>query len=197
MILEDVEGATPLEHEEMEGLKFKHITTRGQLDELESQNILMGLKWLSKKRSADIQSDSFLREFHKQLFGVVWAWAGTYRLTEKNIGDDPSYISTNLINLLEDCKAWVEYESYPPIEIAVRLHHRLVKIHPFPNGNGRTSRMYADLIASKLLGIGPIDYTSGGDLSNESPERSKYINALRQADGGDYSGLLDIAHNSI
>jgi len=39
----------------------------------------------------------------------------------------------------------IERRTYPPDEIAVRFHHRLVVIHPFPNGNGRHARLMADL----------------------------------------------------
>lgn len=83
------EGATPLDPDEMEGLKFTHVTTRGELDELEQANITQGLRWLSRKRGGDVLTDDFQRMLHKRLFGEVWSWAGTYRLREKNIGIDP------------------------------------------------------------------------------------------------------------
>jgi len=56
------EGATPLDPDEMGGLKFKHITTRGELDQLEQGNIQIGLGWLSRIRIKDILSEEFVRE---------------------------------------------------------------------------------------------------------------------------------------
>lgn len=83
------DGATPLDPDEIEGLRFAHVTTRAELDELEQANIIDGLQWLRRRRQRDILTDEFLRELHRRLFGRVWAWAGTYRLSEKNIGIDP------------------------------------------------------------------------------------------------------------
>ncbi|WP_236559724.1 mobile mystery protein B [Colwellia sp. 20A7] len=155
MITNDsIEGATPLDPDELSGLKFKHITTRNQLDELEQANIVNGLLWLKKNSNReDVLTINFALNLHKALFKDVWKWAGTIRLTEKNIGDDPFQISVNLRNLLDDCSAWIEFDTYPAHESILRFHHQLVKIHPFPNGNGRFSRIYADLIAKKAFDI--------------------------------------------
>ena len=126
------EGATPLDPDEMAGLKFKHITTRGELDQVEQANIQDGLKWLSRQKKPDVLTDQFVRELHKKLFGDVWAWAGEFRRTEKNIGIDPIKIPIDLRLLLDDVRFWIEHNTYPPGEIAARFHHRLVYIHLFP-----------------------------------------------------------------
>ncbi len=187
------EGATPLEPEELEGLKFKHVRLRPELDQLESINIESGIKWSLKQKDPDILSESFLRDLHKRLLGDVWDWAGKFRQTEKNIGVDPLCIAVELRNLFEDCKAWLEFNSYPPLEIAVRFHHRLVKIHPFPNGNGRHSRIMADLLCKHKLSIDYIDWAAGQNLQQLGERRSSYINALRKSDGHDYSDLIAFA----
>ena len=189
---EDVEGATPLEPEELVGLKFKHITTRRQLDELEQANIVAGLLWLKKSiRRDDVLSLQFSFELHKALFKNVWTWAGSFRLTEKNIGIDPINISVDLRNLLDDLQAWVEFGSYSPQEAVLRFHHQLVKIHPFPNGNGRFSRIYADIVAEKYFKISPISW-GGRELDKMTEVRINYIKALRAADGGDLTLLLEL-----
>ena len=189
---ENVEGATPLDPDELAGLKFKHITTRGQLDELEQANIVTGLLWL-KKNSArdDVLTINFAMDLHKILFKDVWRWAGTFRLTEKNIGIDPRQVSVALRNLLDDLEAWIEFSTYPPLESILIFHHQLVKIHPFPNGNGRFSRIYADIIAEKYFNIKPVQW-GGRDLDKMTQTRSDYINSLRAADGGDLSLLLQL-----
>ena len=129
------DGATPLDPNELEGLKFPHIQTRSQLDRLEQQNIQEGLKWLASQRKCnDLLTTEFTKELHKRLFGLVWKWAGSFRTTEKNIGIDPINISVELYKLLEDARYWIDHHTYPPIELAARFHHRQVQIHLFPNG---------------------------------------------------------------
>ena len=189
---DNVEGATPLDPDEMAGLKVKHITTRNQLDELEQINIVSGLRWLKKNESRnDILTIDFALNLHKALFKDIWKWAGTFRLTEKNIGIDPLQISVNLRNLLDDVSAWLEFDTYPARESALRFPHQLVKIHPFPNGNGRFSRIYTDLVATKLFDAPAINW-GGRDLDNMTETRKNYINALRIADSGDMSALLNL-----
>lgn len=185
------EGATPLDPDEMAGLKFKHITTRGELDQVEQANIQSGLKWLSRQKAPEILSEEFVRELHRKLFGDVWVWAGKFRRTEKNIGVDPIKIAIDLRLLLDDTRYWVEHDTYSPKEIAARFHHKLVYIHLFPNGNGRHSRIIADAILTKLLKEKPIDWAGEFRLEELNERRKQYIEALRAADGGDYSFLFD------
>jgi Fic-DOC domain mobile mystery protein B len=191
--MEYPEGATPLDPDEMDGLKFSHVTTRGELDHLEQANIQDGLRWLTRHKGKDILNDQFARKLHSQLFGAVWKWAGQYRNTEKNIGVDPIQISTKLRELLDDVQYWVEHETYDPKEAAVRFHHRLVYIHPFPNGNGRHARFYADALLEKVYGTDWIDWSGGYDLQQMNVRRNQYINALRAADAGNYDPLFDFA----
>lgn len=184
------EGATPLDPDELAGLKFPHVTTRGELDHLEQANIQEGLQWLNRTRNTDILSEGFVRTLHKRLFGEVWRWAGTFRLTEKNIGIDPIMIAIKLRHLIDDTRYWIDHETYPPIEIGARFHHRLVFIHPFPNGNGRHARIMADTILTKVCGIDPIDWAGGYDLQSMNERRDIYIKALRAADQHDYKPLF-------
>jgi len=187
------DGATGLEPEEREGLKFKHVTTRAQLDHLEQANIQEGLNWLARRRKGDLLDESFVRELHRRLFGQVWAWAGSFRQTEKNIGVDPLQISVQLRMLLDDAKYWSEHETYPPQEACLRFHHRLVYIHLFPNGNGRHARIMADVLMEELYRGEPINWGGGYDLQAMNERRSAYIQALRLADQGDYSALFEFA----
>ncbi len=190
MIFEEPDGATPLDPDELNGLKFKHITTRGELDELEQANIEQGLAWLSRRRAGDILDDAFVRALHKRLFGDIWAWAGDYRLTEKNIGIDPRQIAMQLRMLLDDTRYWVEHGVYAPLEAAARFHHRMVQIHPFANGNGRHARIAADILLEDKFGLPPIQWASGFDLQADNERRKTYIAALRAADGHDFDPLL-------
>jgi Fic-DOC domain mobile mystery protein B len=192
-MIEYPEGATPLDPDEMEGLKFKHVTTRGELDQLEQANIEMGLLWLGRSRTNDILSEEFVRELHKRLFGDVWKWAGMFRTSGKNIGVDVDQIGVQLRVLLDDTSYWIEHNTYTNEEIAIRFHHRLVNIHIFPNGNGHHARIMADALLTKLLKQKPIDWASGHDLQSMSDRRREYINALQAADNEDYTLLFQFA----
>jgi Fic-DOC domain mobile mystery protein B len=184
------DGATPLDPDEMEGLRFKHISTRGELDQLEQANITEGMKWLGKQKAPNVLTEKFVCDLHKRLFGDVWKWAGSFRKTEKNIGVDPIQIRIQLRQLLGDVRYWVEHDTYLPRELAARLHHKLVYIHPFPNGNGRHARIMADAVLTKLLIEPSIDWAGGYTLESMNERRNKYIAALRAADEHDFSELL-------
>jgi Fic-DOC domain mobile mystery protein B len=187
------EGATPLDPNELDSLKFKHITTRGELDHLEQANIESGLQWLAKSKTSDILNEAFVRELHRRLFGDVWKWAGTFRTTEKNIGVDPRQISVQLRLLLDDMRYWIDDKTCSPKESAVRFHHRLASLHPFPNGNGRHARIMADAVLVKIFKEPPINWSAGYDLQSMGERRVQYIAALRAADQGDYGPLLAFA----
>ena len=189
---EDDEANTPLTEEERAQLIPTYITQRRELNEAELANISEATKWLSS-RKREVLDDAFLRELHKRMFGKVWQWAGEYRTTPRNIGIDAYRIPTEVRQLVDDVAYQVGHETYPPDEIAVRFSHRLVSIHPFPNGNGRHSRMVADLLAVQL-GQKPFSW---GRMSLVDPNatRKAYIAALQAADGHDIEPLLAFARS--
>lgn len=191
-MLDDPEGATPLDPDEMEGLKHKHVTTRGELDHLEQANIQSGMQWMKKIRKKEILNEKFVRDLYRKLFGEVWRWAGIFRMTEKNIGVDPREITVNLRMLLHDVRYWIDNETYSLEEIAIRFHHRLVCIHLFPNGNGRHARIMADALL-KVFEKPPIDWAGGLDLQTMAVRRKEYITALRAADQENYVPLFEFA----
>ncbi len=187
------EGVTPIDPDETEGLKHKHVSTREELDQLEQANVQAGMIWLSRSRRKDILSEGFVRELHKRLFGEVWKWAGIFRITTKNIGVDVEQIGVQLKILLDDVNYWIENKTYSSKEIAVRFHHRLVKIHLFPNGNGRHARIMADAILEKLFKQPPIGWAGGQDLEEINDRRKEYIRALQAADNENYKPLFEFA----
>ena len=191
--MEYPEGATPLDLNEMDGIKHKHVTTRGELDHLEQANIQSGLRWLKRSRRRDLLTEIYVRHLHRKLFGDVWKWAGTFRTTEKNIGVEPREIAVQLRLLLDDVQFWIAKQTYSPQEIALRFHHRLVLIHPFPNGNGRLARVMADALLSKVFDQPPLDWTGKENVESMGPRRRTYISALQEADRGNYDSLLAFA----
>jgi len=181
------DAATPLTQDEKQGLIPSYITLRRELNEAEQLGITAAEEWaFSRKR--DVLDEIFLRRLHKRMFKDVWRWAGELRTTPRNIGVEPWNITSMLRNLIEDARYWVLHETYPSDEIAVRFHHRLVMIHPFPNGNGRHARLAADLLLVKL---GQERFTWGRvSLVNAGETRQKYVAALRAADAHDLQPLL-------
>jgi len=170
------EGATPLDREEVKGLKLPHITSRVQLNKWEQENIVNAdLKYFSRKHR-NILSESFILKLHQEMFGTVWKWAGKYRTTEKNIGVPPWDVAIKVKALCEDAKIWINAKADSTAEIAARFHHRLVSIHPFANRNGRHARMMADLILVNLLGR-PRFTWGRSNLVNSGKTRQEYLGA--------------------
>lgn len=192
--LDYIEGQTPIDEDEKEGLLINTISTRGELDEFEQLNIQEAIEWSMKTRfnKEQLLSEDFLMLIHKKMFGEVWKWAGTVRRTNKNIGVDKTQISTELKKLIDDCSFWIDNNSFSQDEIAIRFSHRIVKIHLFPNGNGRHSRLVADILISKIFGK-PLFSWGNSDLSKNNPVRKEYLEAIRMADNDDYKPLIDFA----
>jgi len=183
------DGATPLEYGEIKGLIPTHITTKGELDALELENISRASAWIQTINADEILNTYFICRFHKKMFGDVWKWAGKYRKTEKNIGIRHVDIPVEVHNLCDEAAGWIEFNSYPPDEFAVRFHHRLVFIHPFSNGNGRHARLMADLILEKIFNKEPFSWGKV-NLAKTGNVRAVYIEALKKADDHDYNQLL-------
>ena len=186
-LLPEDDCQTPLTPEEFEGLVPSYITLREELNEAEQINIVEAQSW-GYKRTRSVLSIKFLNDLHKRMFGKVWKWAGQYRKTGKNIGVDAYKIQIELKQLVDDDAYWIELSTYEPDEIAARFHHRLVYIHPYPNGNGRHARMAADLL---LRSMEQEAVTWGSEnLTDPGRTRSQYITALRAADEHDYGPLF-------
>lgn len=194
--LKYIEGQTPLDEDEKEGLLIPTITTREELDEFEQKNIEEAILWILKKRlnKEIIFTEKFIRDLHKKMYGYVWKWAGDFRQTNKNIGIDYWKIPTELKMLLDNALFWIEQETFSADELAIIFKHRLVSIHCFPNGNGRHSRLMADIIASKIFGLDVFSW-GNDNLSNETNAREIYIKAVKLADKGDYSELIKFARS--
>jgi Fic-DOC domain mobile mystery protein B len=191
-LFEEPDGTTPLTPEEKQDLIPAHITYRTELNEAEQENIIRAQEWALARRR-DLLTEAFVKDLHRRMFGDVWRWAGKFRTSDKNIGVPFYAIPTSIRQLFDDTKAWIDYKTYPPDEIAVRFSHRFVQIHPFSNGNGRLSRLMADLIAMRLGG----DRFSWGKakLQEVGDVRRRHIEALQAADNHDIAPLLVFARS--
>lgn len=193
---EYVYGQTPIDEDEKGDLLIETIATVGELNEFEQKNIEDAIQWVTRRtfKVIDVFTQKFICNVHKHMFGSVWAWAGIFRKTDKNIGVDKYQIPVALKMLCDDALYWVENETFPPDEIAVRFKHRLVSIHCFPNGNGRHSRLMGDIIIEKLYGQAPFSW-GASDLSEASDIRSNYLQAVKAADQGVYAPLIAFARS--
>jgi len=186
-------AGTPLDPQEREGLIPTHVTTREQLNELEAKNILEAIGW-AFKRKRNISDEQFLLRLHRRMLRKVWRWAGKYRTTERNLGGLPHEIQVDMHALLDNVRYWMDNKTFPPDELAVRFHHGLVLIHPFANGNGRWSRLAADILIVQSGGE-RFSWGGGADLQELGEDRDRYIAALKKADEHDFEPLLAFARS--
>ena len=188
------DGSTPLHCDELVDLIPGHMTTQQELNAWEMKNILLAQDWAFKKK--EIISFEFIKKLHEQMFNKTWKWACVFRKTEKNIGIHWAQIPIKIKELCDDVQYQLDYEIYEKDEIALRFHHRLVLIHPFPNGNGRHARLMADLFivlqGGKRFswGLHQDINSAHQDLYASTPVRKQYIQSLQAADNGDYAKLL-------
>lgn len=187
------DSGTPLTPEEKRDLIPAHIAFRHELNAAEQNNITRGQDWALRRRRRTIVEERFMLALHRRMFGEVWRWAGRYRTSERNLGVTPWEIPVEMRKLIDDTRTWIAQAPFPRDEIAVRLHHRLVWIHPFANGNGRHARLVADLLVMQLGGErftwGRGSLYSGGEL------RQRYVAALRAADRHDVAALVAFARS--
>lgn len=184
------DGVTPLDPDEAEGL-IPDLHTQRELNEWEHANILKAYPWAFGRASRRVFEDSFALELHKRMFDETWKWAGALRRSEKNIGVSWPTIPDRLRQALDNAAYWVEHSTYSRDEAAVRFHHQLVSVHPFPNGNGRLSRLMADVMLHNE-GLSHLTWGSS-DLTVRGQARELYLASIRAADRGDISGLLRLA----
>jgi Fic-DOC domain mobile mystery protein B len=189
-------GATPIDDEDLAGLIPDFVATRADLNQVEFENIAKALPWAVRRArragTEGVLSYRFMLDLHRHMFDDVWTWAGTLRQRFTNIGVDPSEIVTQSRLLFDDARFWHAESVFPPDESAARVHGRLVSIHPFSNGNGRSTRLMADLY---LIASGAPPFTWGGSrLDEEDAGRAAYIRALVVAvETDDYSELIRFA----
>lgn len=189
-------GATPIAEEDLDGLIPDFVATRADLNQVEFESIAGALPRAFSEAVSQgpegILDHAFMLSLHRRMFGDVWVWAGTQRRRITNIGVDPTRIVAECRLLFDDAKYWHDHAVYEPDERAARIHCRLVSIHPFPNGNGRCTRLIADLY---LTSIGAQPFSWGGtSLDVDGSSRGAYITALvKAATDGDYSDLIRFA----
>lgn len=194
--LEYVNGQTPLDEDEKDGLLISTIATREELDEFEQQNIEEAIQWVLAQslKAKTIFTEQFIRNLHKRMYRNVWRQAGDFRKTNKNLGIDKWLIPTALKALLDGALYWVEHDTFTPDEIAVYFKHRIVSIHRFPNGNGRHSRLIADVIVDKIYKL-PVFSWGTDNLVQQTDTRTKYLTAVKEADKSNFESLLSFARS--
>lgn len=188
------DGQTPLSEEEKDGLLIKTITVHGELDEYEHLNIENAIEWTirTKFKRDQVLTEEFIKKLHRKMLGDVWKWAGSFRKSNKNIGIHWTQIGVELKYLLDDTNYWIKNNTYSPEEISIRFKHRLVSIHCFPNGNGRHSRIMADILMEHIFKKEVFTWQESNILKADDI-RKAYINALKNADNGDIKPLIDFA----
>jgi Fic-DOC domain mobile mystery protein B len=187
----NVPGQTPLSQEDLDGLIPDHILTREELNAWEAENIRTARRELESRRAFDVLSTTALSELHRMMFGLTWKWAGTYTKTFSQFTDPRIPITVQMVELVRDTQEQLKGWDGSPDQIddiALRFHHRLVRIHPWRDGNGRHARAATDELL-RFYGMPVFSWGSGADLQSVGLGRDTYIQAMKQADAGDYAAL--------
>lgn len=186
------DSATPLDTHELDGLIPSDIATRDHLNQAEQANIIEARAWAFSRRQREVLTEAFVRAIHHRMFYRVWKWAGRYRKTEKNLGVTWLLIPEEISKLIADTRLWIADEIYGFDELGARFHHRLVSIHPFPNGNGRHARLLTDLLLAHR-GQEPFSWgqkNKDENFGNDQDTRKSYIQSLQEADQYSFSALI-------
>lgn len=189
------DGATRIDEDEAADLLPPNISTQAQLNEWEQLNIAIAVEWLlgQKLTVAHVLSTDFACRLHQRMFDRTWRWAGTFRRSDKSIGLPWFDIQPLLKDLFDHTRAQLHTEAESTDEVAARLHHGLVFIHPFPNGNGRHARLLTDAL---LTAIGQAPFSWGRKpLTAAGAPREEYIRALKRADRGDFRELIEFVRS--
>jgi Fic-DOC domain mobile mystery protein B len=181
-------GDTPID--DFSELLVKGIKTKRELAVVEAENIREAVvKYLAKrptKRMARFDV-TWLLQLHREMLGHVWAWAGKVRPGTVNIGVPQAQIEPGLHSLASDLASWTGF-GHDLLSQSTWLHHRAVQIHPFKNGNGRWSRLLANIWLK--LNRHPLTVWPEQKIGSVSIVRGEYIKAVQAADAGDYEPLL-------
>jgi Fic-DOC domain mobile mystery protein B len=192
-VLFNAEGDTPLDEDEIEGLIPSHIRARAELNAWEATNIGDAVAWAYGRAHVGILSVKMLRELHRRMFGATWKWAGTFRKSDKSISPHHSSqvpaLMHDLVNDTRTQRETSEGTSGATDEIAMRFHHRLVHIHPWPNGNGCHARLATDLLLREW-NRPAFTWGNAAGAQSTASVRGRYLGALEAADGGAYDVLL-------
>jgi Fic-DOC domain mobile mystery protein B len=171
------------------------LSTRAQLNEVERLSIQAARVWAMRDavlQRSDLFTEEFVRSLHRRMFGRIWRRAGQYRTTSLELGWEAHRVPEGVRMFLDDAEGWLRFSTYPLHEVAVRLHHRFVSIHPWSNGNGRHARLMADIVVASH-GEEPLTWGSQAAAVEPGSARSRYFAAIRMADAGDMGPLLEFA----
>ena len=171
------------------------LSTREQLYEIECLGINAARMWAMRPAvlgRPDLLTEAFSSELHRRMFSGIWRGAGRYRTGDGGAGWEPGQISQGMRMFLDDADGWMRFASYPVHESALRLHHRLVAVRPWANGNGRHARLLADVLVA-AQGEAPLTWGARSAPGGSGSQREGYRDAMRAADSGDMGPLLEFA----
>lgn len=175
-----------------EGITIKGKPLKDHLEAKDHYEALEFLYELVGDRRQPTLSEKLIRELHHLVMKKTdEEWAGRYRSGKVIIGGsdhippDAGVVPAKMRNVID----WFikQRRRSHPIELAALVHHKLVNIHPFFDGNGRTARLVMNIL---LLRHG---YPLAIILKND---RKKYYRVLARADKGEYQPLVTFISQS-
>ena len=186
---DDERAALPSEARELLGDPVRKADLYDLEQQIQSQvaDDLLGLVLDGTLSVTDLLNDHFVRELHRRMYAPVWTWGGRQRSRETNIGIAPGQISVAFRDALQDLRyRWETAHDLTARELGISAHAALVHVHPFVDGNGRTTRLLADLV---FVSAQDEDVMLAYDWEFD---RDSYIRRLREYDQTrDASALID------
>jgi Fic family protein len=176
-----------------EGLTIKGKPLKDHLEAKNHQEALEYLYDLIEKDKKNTFSENLIRSLNQIVQqNIDKEWAGRYRNSGVIIGgaDHKPPEALEIPRLMLNLIAWVgdNKKKMHPVELASILHHKLVYIHPFFDGNGRTSRLVMNII---LMQSGfPLVIV----LKND---RKRYYQTLSEADKGEYANFVNFIARAV
>ncbi|PPG87997.1 cell filamentation protein Fic [Rathayibacter rathayi] len=190
MTIEPGYGETPLEPDEADALTpqareiFGGRPMKVELYEAEQAvSVEVGTAFLEDVVAgrlvlADLLSDVFVRTLHRALYGDLWTWAGRYRTRDLNIGVEPAHIAVEFRGSLETIRyRWENTDDWTPRELGIVVHAEAVRVHCFVDGNGRATRLLADLVF-----LAAQDAEADVETYDWAVDKRQYIALLRDYD---------------
>lgn len=173
------------------------LTDKNQINEMEAKGIAIAELFIFELDTEVELSTTLLLEIHKIAFGQLYDWAGKWRTNEVTVGQliptKPTLVLQTMYQFIDNLnfKISISNNREKHIDCLVYSHYEFIKIHPFNNGNGRTGRILMNIVAMKF-GYQPLDlYYREGD------SRKYYINAMKEADNGNYELLTELISEEL
>lgn len=171
------------------------VLSRADLLPLEAEGVARGLGFVIENYADAELNPDLLLELHRISFGPIFPdWAGRYRTEERQTSSHkfpPHHLVPELVRTFFDDLAERLVHDSDPIDLVAWAQHRVIWIHPFNDYNGRTGRLFGNLLMLRLgLPLAEI-------AVEDEKSRKEYVAAMKSADNHDYGPLESLIRHAV